>query len=907
MKGTPFDLIIGLPSLERLQACIDLGKQHVQVTVGKTTVKLGLNMDVERVSQSGTSTESEDFTSDSEAVPDSSTTSENNFVLATLDREPFEPDLGLIKTPDSDMDEAGEGLDGLPHRSEEEPERLHLALLTGKLRHLGPEAREDIIKSIENSGIAAWSLDDLRPADVPVTHSFELEDPSPIKYASRRLPPRHNGVVREELDKMLEAGIITPSVSAWSFPIVIASKKDGKPRFCVDYRTLNRRMKADRWPLLKIEEIFDDLEGSAIFTTLELFSGYWHVQMADKCKEMTTFVCRFGTFQFEVMPFGLMNAPSTFQRMMDQLFQGLSFARVYLDDVVVFSKSAEEHISHLLQVFKVIAMSGLKLKISKCSFAQSQTRLLGHIISREGVPVDLEKINVIRGEREPSTTKELRSFLGLASYYRRFIPKFAEISAPLHEATSTKRDYKWTDEMQKAFERLKFKLTSPPVLAFPDFDQPFVVETDASSVAVGAVLTQRKEDKRVQPIQYASRTMTSAERNYSACEREALALIFALKKFRVYLLSTQRFTLITDHQALQYAFKKKDIHGRLARWMEFLAEYEFEVKYRPGGKNSATDFLSLLKKEDMDEVDPVDEGGLVCSVEARLSEEADLEPHLIDILKYLSSIEMTELDARRRRLNRRNAKRFMACNNRLFRRTNSGLRAIPPIEARKKIVRAFHDEIGHWDLETTKRFVLDRYWWPTVHRDVNGYVRGCEGCQRASPIPKYKTTLRFPMTSLFDTYSVDFAGPLPRTPTGEKYILVAVEHLTGWPIARATATSTAEEVLKFVKEEIIHCFGLPRVVVSDNATCFTASVLESFMARNGITWKTVLAYAPMSNGRAERMIGTLKKAIRKVLLGSAPSAVNWDAALHRVLYGYRRRKIAVGLSPFELLTEYYQG
>ena len=264
-------------------------------------------------------------------------------------------------------------------------------------------------------------------------------------------------------------------------------------------------------------------------------------------------------------------------------------------------------------------------------------------------------------------------------------------------------------------------------------------------------------------------------------------------------------------------------------------------------------------------------------------------------------MEMTERDARRLRLNRRNAKRFMVCHDGLFRRTNSGLRAIPPLEARGRIIRAFHDEIGYWDLETTKRFVLDRYWWPTVHQDVNGYVRGCDGCQKARQIPGYKNTLRFPMTSLFHTYSVDFAGLLPRTPTGNKCVLVAIEHLTGWPIARATESSTAEEVLRFMKEEMIYCFGLPRGVVSDNATCFKASVLDAFMARNGINWKTVLAYAPMSNGRAERMVGTLKRAIHRVILGSTPGRTNWDQALLKVLYGYRRRKMVVGLSPFELL------
>ena len=228
----------------------------------------------------------------------------------------------------------------------------------------------------------------MRPADVPTTHSFELEDSFPITHSARRLPLRHNDTVREEIDNMLKAGIITRSVSAWSFPIVIVTMKDGKSQFCVDYRALNRKMKADRWPLPKIEEIFDDLEGSTVFTTLDLCSGYWQVQMAESCKEKTTFVCHHRTFQFEVMPFGLMTAPSTFQRMMDELFRGLRFVRVYLDDVVVFSKSLGEHLAHLNEVFRIIRDNGLKLKIAKRSFAQSQTRLLGHIVSAQGIRID---------------------------------------------------------------------------------------------------------------------------------------------------------------------------------------------------------------------------------------------------------------------------------------------------------------------------------------------------------------------------------------------------------------------------------------------------------------------------------------------------------------------------------------
>ena len=349
-------------------------------------------------------------------------------------------------------------------------------------------------------------------------------------------------------------------------------KKDGKSRFCVDYRTLNRRMKADRWALAKTEEIFDDLEGSKVFSTFDLFSGYWQVWMAEQCKDKTTFVCCYGTYKFKIMPFGLMNAPSTFQRTMDLVFRDLGHVRCYLDYVLVHSRTWEERIAHLVKVIDILSRHGLKLKISKCTFAQSKVRLLGHVVDEDGVSVDTEKIDAMSAAPASQNAMELRSFLGLTGYYRRFIKGFAGISAVLHEATSTKRDFTWTDEMRVAFDTLKERLKSPPLLAFADFDVPFVVETDASSVAIGSVLVQKKEDGKVHPIQYASRTMTAPERNYSACEREALAVIIALKNFRVYLLSSIPFTLITDHLALRYTFQKKDVLGRLARWMAFLAE-----------------------------------------------------------------------------------------------------------------------------------------------------------------------------------------------------------------------------------------------------------------------------------------------------------------------------------------------
>ena len=889
VEGSPFDILIGYPTLEELQACIDLGHQSVKMVIGNKTSEMSLEFDQVSPIVAGSETDSEEFISDVESFASESSSEEETYVVAILGDDPFELDLTLdgVMKEDDEVDSPNSNVINETMR-----------ILREKLAHLDNEAQRIIETALIDKSIVATSLDDLRPTEVPIKHHFELDDTNPIYHSARRMAPLHNKIVRKELDKMLEAGIITPSSSAWSFPVVIVSKKDGNPRFCVDYCTLNQRMKADRWPLPKIEEIFDDLEGTAYFTSLDLFSGYWEIRMAQQCKEMTTFVCRYGTYKFEVMPFGLMNAPSTFQRMMDTIFCGVPFVRVYLDDVVVFSKTLEEHLLHLQQVFDVIDDVGLKLKLSKCSCAQAKIKLLGHVVDKSGIAVDPGKIEVIRNAPTPTTTTERRSFLGLASYYRRFICKFADIAAVLHTATSGNGILEWTGEMQEAFDELRIKLTSPPVLAYSDLEKPFVVETDASSVSVGAVLVQKKEDRKIHPLQYASRTMNTSERNYSACAREALAVIFALKKFRVYLLSSVPFKLVTGHQALSHAFRKKDIHGRLARWLYFLAEYDFTVEYRRGSANSAAHYLSRIDPENGDNSPCQEEVELALAITAPVYSAEDLEASCRDIMSYLQGETPAGLDDHRKSCMKSNAKNFLVWESKLFRRTIHGLRVVVPLCDREKVLKGFCDDIGHWDLKTTRQFVTERYWWPTVYTGVRDYVKSCDGCQKARPIPKYKTTLRHPISSLFDVFSIDFAGPFPATSSGNRFVLVAVEHLTGWPIAIATANSTGQVVLGFVKREILYSFGPPRTIVSDNATCFTASDVSSFMAQHGITWRTFLAYAPMSNGREERMVGTLKAAVRKTVL---EMGMEWDKALTQDLYGYRRRTLRNGVSPFELM------
>ena len=875
VKNAPVSLLIGVPSMEEMRAVLDFGSQCVDIKKGDDFVRLSFRPDTGMLFEGTTETEGEMFTSESSAdeSSDSSDESEDEEQLV----------VALAKEGPSTGEED-------PSSDEEADQAASVAL---KLSHLPDWAGAYISKLLRDCSICAWSFEDLHAAEVPIRHSFELTDDRPVYHNPRRMSPRDNQTVREEIDKMLRAGIIVPADSAWAFPVVIVAKKDGSPRFCIDYRILNGRIKPSRWPIPHIEEIFDDLRGAVIFTTLDLFSGYWQIQMEESHKDITTFTTRFGNFRFEVMPMGLINAPSTFQKMMDGLLKDIPFARAYLDDVVIFSASLEDHLEHLQVVLTLLAGFNLRLRVAKCFFAQPQVELLGHIVDKEGVHTDPKKIKAIKEAPTPTDTSGVRSFLGLAGYYRRFIRNFADHAKPLHEMTSPKVTFRWTPEAQKAFDNLKEALTSSPVLAFPNFEAPFVVETDASAIAVGAVLAQ-KQGGRLHPIQFASRSLNSAERNYSACEREAVGVIFALRKFRLFLLSEHRFDLVTDHQALRYAFAKKDVHGRLARWMNFLAEYNYRVVYKPGKENCAADFLSRHAHSDP-AIDTGDDEGLVM---VAVPAQVDLEPALQDIKLHLEGKEMVTEDVRLRRNARRAGRHFLVWNNQLFRRTTLGPKVVVPRQLRQRVLRMFHDSIGHWDVETTRQFIAERFWWPRMPVSISHHVRSCDGCQRAAAVPRYRTTLRAPLTGLFDTFSLDFAGPLIPGPGGERYLLIAVEHLTSWPIAIATVSDTADVVHDFVKEHILHPFGSPRVFVSDNAKCFTAPVMKQLMSDYATRWRTVGEYAPMSNGRAERMVGTIKRAIAKTVLTDQQP---WTQALGNILFGYRRRRLGFHPSPYELM------
>jgi hypothetical protein len=336
--------------------------------------------------------------------------------------------------------------------------------------------------------------------------------------------------MREMVTNMLSRGVIQPSNSPWSSPVVIVAKKDGSKRFCVDYRKLNAITKTDAYPLPRIDDALDVLAGMKYFASLDLLSGYWQVKMSDDSVEKTAFCTPDGLFEFTVMPFGLCNAPGTFQRLMESVLSGLIPEKclLYIDDILVVGRTFEEHLQNLREVLTRLREAGLRLKPRKCHLCQRKVKYLGYIVSADGISADPEKVAAVKDFPTPLDLKSLRSFLGLASYYRRFIPCFSSMGQPLYALTRKDAPFVWTGSCEEAFRRLKNLLTDAPILSYPDFEKEFFLETDASGTGLGALLTQKQDTGLNQPIAYASRTLQSHERNYGVTELEALGVVWAI-------------------------------------------------------------------------------------------------------------------------------------------------------------------------------------------------------------------------------------------------------------------------------------------------------------------------------------------------------------------------------------------
>jgi hypothetical protein len=438
--------------------------------------------------------------------------------------------------------------------------------------------------------------DDLPPGLPPqraVDHRIELlPDSRPASRPLIRMSPRELDVLKKHLTELYDKGFIEPSTSPWGANIVFANKKDGDIRVCYDYRPLNKQSVKNKYPLPRTDELFDRLRGAKYFTKLDLRSGYHQIRVAPEDVPKTAFRTRYGSFQFRVLPFGLTNAPATFQALMNSVFAEFldDFIVVYLDDILIFSKTKEEHERHVRLALDRLREHKLYAKASKCEFMKQVMPFLGHTLTPDSIKVDDNKVTAIKQWTEPKNITELRSFLGLANYYRRFVRDFSKIAAPLTWLLKKDVPYQWTVDHQRAFDNLKSALSTTPVIISPDPDKPYLLTTDASDTAIGAVLTQDLGHGQ-QPIAFESRKLTPAERNYPTHDKEMLAIVHALKIWRHYL-EGANLKVITDHNSLIHFNSQPNLSRRQARWMEFVQQFDLDITYAPGKTNAVADALS---------------------------------------------------------------------------------------------------------------------------------------------------------------------------------------------------------------------------------------------------------------------------------------------------------------------------
>ncbi|KAK7940550.1 hypothetical protein WMY93_003876 [Mugilogobius chulae] len=645
----------------------------------------------------------------------------------------------------------------------------------------------------------------------------------------------------------LASGHIRPSSSPVAAGFFFVNKKDKTLRPCIDYRGLNDITIKNKYPLPLIDSAFEPLHRATIFSKLDLRNAYHLVRIRSGDEWKTAFNTPLGHFEYQVMPFGLTNAPAVFQSLVNDVLRDMlnKFIFVYLDDILIFSQDIHEHVQHVRLVLKRLLENKLFVKAEKCEFHKPKVSFLGFVIEKGRLSADPAKIQAVVEWPTPTSRKLLQRFLGFANFYRRFIRDYSRVAAPLTRLTSTSNPFTWTSEAQEAFDRLKHKFTSAPVLIHPDPGRQFVVEVDASDLGVGAILSQRSpETNKLHPCAFFSRRLSEAERNYDVGNRDLLAVVLALQEWRHWLEGAhQSFIIWTDHKNLSYLQSAQRLNSRQARWALFLSRFNFTLTYRPGSKNCKPDALSRLYS-------PVHENSVPGTI----------LPHSCVVAAAHWEIENAVTEAQR-------TEPDPGCGppNRLF----------VPSTVRSQVLQWAHSTklSCHPGIQRTMTFIKQKFWWPTMGADIREFVSACDICARSKPSHLPPAGLLHPL-------------PMPSRPWSH----IAVDFVTGLP------QSEALETANLLVLHVFRLHGIPVDIVSDRGPQFASQVWKAFCQAMGASASLSSGFHPQSNGQAERANQNLETALRCV---TARHPTAWSSFLPWVEYAHNSMSSsATGFSPF---------
>lgn len=764
----------------------------------------------------------------------------------------------------------------------EHPDRI--ALDNEQSRRL--KAVIDIFPNSEIEGLGCTDL---------IEHQIDTGDAKPIKQRYYPISPAVEKQLTGELDRMLSLGVIEEAPSSpWSSPVVVVIKP-GKVRMCLDSRRLNSVTKKDAYPIPNIDGILSRLPPVHFISKIDLKDAFWQIRLSDDSKYKTAFtVPNRPLYQFTRMPFGLCNAPQSLCRLMDIVipYNLKSHIFVYLDDLLVVSQHFEDHLGHLVEVACQLRKAGLTINVRKSSFALNKVKYLGYVVGNGTLQVDEDKVRAIKELPIPRSIKQVRRFLGMTGWYRRFIEGYSAITFPLTELLARKKTFVWTEEAQKAFDLLKEKMTSAPVLINPDYGKPFILQCDASTYGIGAVLAQADDEGNERPIAFMSHKLNKSQRNYTITELECLAVVTAIAKYRSYI-EGHEFKVITDHSSLKWLMSQKDLSGRLARWSLKLQGFNFSIEHRKGRDNVVPDTLSRIHEGD----------SLVEAVELENLPAIDLNSRAFESYQYKKLREeyVSSKFPDFRVLDRFIYKR--TCSSAEVLEDSDSWKLLVPEELRSKVIYASHDipNAAHGGIGRTLERIRRYFYWPGLVKDVKTYIQNCEMC-KTSKTPT--TILRPPMGQMiksdrpFQRLYIDLIGPLPRTKSGNIGILIILDHFSKFTFLRPVKKFATKPITDYLRSEIFNCFGVPEVIVTDNGSQFRSKDFANLMEKFGVKHSLTAVYSPQANA-SERVNRVINEALRSYVRDDQRG---WDQYLSSVNCSLRNsHHQSVGRTPYEIV------
>ena len=783
-----------------------------------------------------------------------------------------------------------------------------------------------------------------------IKHHIDMPPRKPIYQQAYRLSPQKRQELDNILDDMLKHKLLEHSTSKWSSPCLLLNKPSGHgKRLLVDLRKVNKATNPSTYPLPKLETIWDAI-GEAkpkVFSVLDLVSGFHQIPLDDESKEKTAFSTMDRHLQYLVMPQGLASAPITFQKLMVSVLKDLLYkcCICYVDDIIVYSKDLDSHIQDLQAVMDRLATANLTLSAKKCEFGKKSVKYLGHILSANGIITNPDKTAAIDNYPRPKKPRHVKRFTGMTGYYRKFIPRYADLVSPLSALLKSGTKFKWTPACTESFNTLKQKLVSEPVLRYADHSRPFTLTTDASKNGISYILGQQDDNGHDYVCYYGARSLKKHEKNYSATDLEALAVVEGVDKYHVYLID-KPFTIYTDHKALKYLIdsKFKGESGKMARWAQQLMPYQYTVVYKQGKQNLSADALSrvpytidvpqvcqlgisdLMELDSMPDqqqwiqydlsyddhlcvqpneeqhIDAVvgelnsDESSDTPNISLDHLPEAQLQcPELGPIYKYHKDGILPSSDDITRRLVAEKDN-FTILDNRLHHlprpsKTNPRLhrQVVIPLQYRQTVLEYYHDSVAggsHQGFDRTYNAIRSSYYWPGMYTDIYDYIKGCPVCQTSKRayhnLPPPLHPL--PIAEVFERWHIDHITNLTKTPDGYAHILVIVDSTSKWVEAIPTRTQTAEETARVLYRDIFTRYGAPRCLVSDRGKAFMSHLVNALCEIFSVKMAHTTPYKPSTNSTAERINSYLLASLRAYC---DKAHTNWPQVLPGVCMAYR--------------------